>query len=226
MKKHPRRLVTLTTLCFALLLIAGCTPRSYIVLVTATPIPGTQPPTAVEGGGPDSTGLMPAQTQVQSRPVPTFIPTPDSPRAGLPDPVEEDIYTVQYGDTLGLIAEHYGVTVESLIAANDLPDEDALSIGPDSGRITVTGNNFSNSYIGEGKLKRTANDLAAAGMILNGTSGITVTGNLFSGLRPKAFTAEGPASKHVLFSDNVVVDTTVDLKKLDASLVKDNLEDE
>jgi hypothetical protein len=104
--------------------------------------------------------------------------------------------------------------------------KDALSIGPGSGRITVTGNNFSNSYIGEDKLKREANDLAAAGMVLNGTSGIAVTGNLFSGLRPKALTVESTPSKHVLFSDNVLVDTTGDHKKLEASLVKDNLENE
>jgi hypothetical protein len=104
--------------------------------------------------------------------------------------------------------------------------KDALNIGPASGRITVTGNNFSNSYIGADKLKREANDLAAAGVVLNGTSGVAVTGNLFSGLRPGALSLEGPASKHVLFSDNVLVDTTGDHKKLEASLVKNNLEDE
>ncbi len=102
--------------------------------------------------------------------------------------------------------------------------KDALSIGPDSGRITVTGNNFSNSYIGEGKVKRETNDLAAAGMVLNGTSGITVTGNLFSGLKPKALSVEGPASKNVLFSDNVFVDTAGDQSKLESSIVRDNLE--
>jgi hypothetical protein len=104
--------------------------------------------------------------------------------------------------------------------------KDALYIGPASGRITVTGNNFSNSYIGDGKVKRGTNDLAAAGMVLEGTTGVTVTGNLFSGLRPKAVSLKGPASKHVLFSDNVFIDTAGDHKKLEASLVKDNLEDE
>jgi hypothetical protein len=104
--------------------------------------------------------------------------------------------------------------------------KDALRIGPNSGRITVTGNNFSNSYIGEGKVKRGTNDLAAAGMVLNGTSGIAVTGNLFSGLRPKALSLEGPTSKHVLFSDNVFVDTSGDQNKLESSIVKDNLEHE
>ena len=104
--------------------------------------------------------------------------------------------------------------------------KDALNIGPNSGRITVTGNNFSNSYIGEGKVKRGTNDLAAAGMVLNGTSGVAITGNLFSGLRPGALSLEGPTSKHVLFSNNVFVDTAGDHKKLDDSLVKNNLEDE
>jgi len=101
--------------------------------------------------------------------------------------------------------------------------KDALRIGPNSGRITVTGNNFSNSYIGSDKLKRTANDQKAAGMVLNGTSGIAVSGNLFSGLRPKAISVEGEPSKHILFTDNLVIDGTSDHKKLEASWASDNL---
>ncbi|MDT8302008.1 MAG: right-handed parallel beta-helix repeat-containing protein [Sedimentisphaerales bacterium] len=101
---------------------------------------------------------------------------------------------------------------------------DALTIGPNSGRITVTGNNISNSYLGDGKVKRAANDLTAAGMVLEGTSDVTVVGNLFSSVRPKALTIKGPPSKRVLFSDNVLVDVSSDHEKLDASLVKDNLE--
>jgi hypothetical protein len=101
--------------------------------------------------------------------------------------------------------------------------KDALSIGPNSGRITVAGNNFSNSYIGEDKLKRAANDQKAGGLVLNGTSGIAVSGNLFSGLRPKAISVEGEPSKHILFTDNLVIDGTSDHKKLEASLASDNL---
>ena len=101
---------------------------------------------------------------------------------------------------------------------------DALSIGPNSGRITVTGNNFSNSYIGDGKVKRGTNDLVAAGMVLNSTSDVTVVGNLFSSVRPKAITVEGEPSRYVLFGDNVLVDVASDHGKLDESLVKDNLE--
>ncbi|MBL7189138.1 MAG: right-handed parallel beta-helix repeat-containing protein [Phycisphaerae bacterium] len=102
---------------------------------------------------------------------------------------------------------------------------DALNIGPKSGRITVTGNNFSNSYIGEGKTKRSADDQTAAGLVLDGTSGITVVGNLFSGVRPKALTVEGKPSTSIVFTDNVLIDVSSDHKKLDASLVKDNLDD-
>ncbi|MCH7558847.1 MAG: right-handed parallel beta-helix repeat-containing protein [Planctomycetes bacterium] len=101
---------------------------------------------------------------------------------------------------------------------------DALRIGPNSGRITVTGNNFSDSYLGEGKVKRGTSDLAAAGMVLNGTSDVTVVGNLFSSVRPKALTIEGKPSKRVLFADNVLTDVASDHNKLNASLVKDNLE--
>ncbi|MEJ2702912.1 MAG: right-handed parallel beta-helix repeat-containing protein [Sedimentisphaerales bacterium] len=104
--------------------------------------------------------------------------------------------------------------------------KDALSIGPNSGRITVTGNNFSNSYIGDDKLKRAANDQNAAGMVLNGTSGIAVSGNLFSGLRPKALTVKGEPSRHILFSDNVLIDAPSDHKKLEDSVVKNNLSEE
>ena len=129
-------------------------------------------------------------------------------------------------DASGGIAlrDAHGCTVSA--NAFTIMGKDALNIGPASGRITVTGNNFSNSYIGADKVKRGTNDLAAAGVVLSGTSGVAVTGNLFSGLRPSALSLEGPATKHVLFSDNVFVDTTGDHKKLEASLVKDNLEDE
>jgi hypothetical protein len=100
---------------------------------------------------------------------------------------------------------------------------DALTIGPNSGRITVTGNNISNSYLGDGKVKRSANDLTAAGMVLEGTSYVTIVGNLFSSVRPKALTVKGEQSEYVLFSDNVLVDVDSEHWKLGLSVVEDNL---
>ncbi len=67
--------------------------------------------------------------------------------------------------------------------------KNALLIGPSSSRITVTGNNFSDSSIGDGAVKREADDLDASGITLNGTSDIAVSGNLFSGVTPKALVA-------------------------------------
>jgi parallel beta-helix repeat protein len=122
------------------------------------------------------------------------------------------------------LRDAHGCTVSANTFTISGPD--ALSIGPNSGRITVTGNNFSDSYLGDGKVKRGTNDLTAAGMVLNGTSDVTVVGNLFSSVRPKAITVEGEPSESVLFADNVLVDVASDHNKLDASLVKDNLQTE
>jgi parallel beta-helix repeat protein len=122
------------------------------------------------------------------------------------------------------LRDAHGCTVSANTFTISGPE--ALSIGPNSGRITVTGNNFSNSYIGDGKLKRGTNDLVAAGMVLNGTADVTVVGNLFSSVRPKALTIKGTPSECVLFTDNVLVDVDSDHRKLGTSLVKDNLEAE
>jgi murein DD-endopeptidase MepM/ murein hydrolase activator NlpD len=39
------------------------------------------------------------------------------------------VYTVQEGDTLSAIAQRFGVSVAEIVAANDLPNPDVLSIG-------------------------------------------------------------------------------------------------
>ena len=101
----------------------------------------------------------------------------------------------------------------------------ALAIGPRSGRITVTGNNFSDSYIGGGEVKRSTGDRKAGGMIIVGTSDVVISGNVFSGVRPKALAIEGEPSKRVVFTNNVLTDVESDHTKLDdSSLVNDNLE--
>lgn len=87
----------------------------------------------------------------------------------------------------------------------------ALRIGPDSGRITVTGNNFSNSYIGESSIKRKVDDALAGGMLIDGADQITITGNIFSGLTEKAVTVVGDPQQ-VIFASNVLVDVESDLK--------------
>ena len=61
--------------------------------------------------------------------APISSPTPDSPRA-LPTPrVDPGQYIVQPGDTLGTIAQQYGVSLEALMQANGLADANLLSVG-------------------------------------------------------------------------------------------------
>jgi hypothetical protein len=133
-----------------------------------------------------------------------------------------------YGITLSAnVIAHNGAGIDlrdahgCAVSANTftIDAKDALRIGSGSGRITVTGNSFSNSYLGEGKVKRGTKDLAAAGMVLEGTSDVAVAGNLFSGVRPKALEVRGKPSRRVLFSSNVLTDVESDHPKLEASVV-------
>ena len=128
-----------------------------------------------------------------------------------------------YGNTISAnVIAHNGGGVDlrdahgCTVSANTLTimKTHAVRVGPGSGRITITGNNFSNSYIGEGGIKRRKNDEAAAGLTLEGTRDVTVSGNLFSSVRPKAVALNGQPSHHVLFGDNVLVDVPSDHAKI------------
>lgn len=61
--------------------------------------------------------------------MPYYSPTPDTIRT-LPTPRQDaDEYIVQPGDTLGTIAEEYGVGLEALMEANSLTDANVLEVG-------------------------------------------------------------------------------------------------
>ena len=107
-----------------------------------------------------------------------------------------------YGITLSanVIAHHLGGGVElrdawgCAVSANTftIVEGRALFVGPDSGRITITGNNFSNSHIGGGPKRK---EDVATGVVLQGTSDISVTGNVFTGLDRHAILAEGKCER-------------------------------
>jgi hypothetical protein len=115
----------------------------------------------------------------------------------------------------------------STVSANTftIVQTNALRIGPASSRITVTGNSFSDSAIGEGKVKRGTNDLKATGIVLSGTSDVAISGNLFSGVTPRGLTVDGQPSRRVLFSGNVLTATTGEQNRLIDSRTEANLED-
>ncbi|QDU38698.1 Pectate lyase superfamily protein [Maioricimonas rarisocia] len=137
-----------------------------------------------------------------------------------------------YGDTISanVIAHNgQGVLLKDAhgcaVSANTFTilKERALYIGPDSGRITVTGNNFSNSYLGDGKVRRAANDFAAGGLVLEGTSDVVVSGNVFSGLTEPAVQHIGDASRRIVFANNVLTDVTSQHDQLEDSVQGQNI---
>ena len=99
----------------------------------------------------------------------------------------------------------------------------ALRIGPDSGRITVGGNNFSNSYIGKDTVRRRTADLAAAGLVLERTNDVSISGNVFSGLSDKALTLVGE-SHRIVFANHVLTNVDSDHPVLESGTVANNEE--
>ena len=110
-------------------------PLPVPIIITASPDP--------------SSAASPSPT-----PEPTAIPTTVAPTATPPadQPVDQPVnlptpslsHTVQEGDTLGAIAQAYGVSVEDLVTANELSDPNLLYVGwtltiPDGSPISPTG---------------------------------------------------------------------------------------
>lgn len=100
------------------------------VLATATPGPVTAPtaeptpaPTAATTPVPAAPTATPPS---EAPPAPTAELSPTPTVSWTPTPVQ---YTVQRGDYLGTIAAEYGVSVEALIAANDIADPNVIEVG-------------------------------------------------------------------------------------------------
>ena len=78
------------------------------------------------------------------------------------------------------LRDAWGCAVSANTFTMDTPF--GVRVGPEAGRIAITGNSFSNAHIG-GKVKR---DDAAGGVLLEGTSEIVVSGNIFTGMQGQA----------------------------------------
>ena len=151
-----------------------------------------------------------------------------------------------YGITVAAntIAHHLGGGVHlpdawgCAISGNTFPlvHSDSIRVGPGSGRLTISGNNFSNSYIG-GKDKRPATGKqpmsrdAGTGIMLDGTSDIAITGNTFGGLTTPAITAKNGCQR-LLITNNVIVDVNrgaasgakaIEAGDAKQSIIKDNI---
>jgi parallel beta-helix repeat protein len=102
-------------------------------------------------------------------------------------------------------------------------DTRCLRIASESGRITVTGNNFCDSYIGEGVIKRKVDDQLSGGIVLEGTQHVNIAGNSFSSL-PRAIELRGGASPNVLVKGNLLVESPSDHERLPPTKGGENLQ--
>ncbi len=83
-----------------------------------------------------------------------------------------------------------------------LDDKFGVRVGPQAGRIPISGNAFCDSYHGEAA-KRKVQENFAGGIVLEGTSDIAITGNTFTGLSRDALTAD-EACQRIVFQGNLV----------------------
>lgn len=154
-----------------------------------------------------------------------------------------------YGITLSanVIAHHLEGGIElkdangCTVSANTfvLTHQFGVKLSGESGRITITGNNFSNTYIGGGKDKRPSEGKTpmqidiGTGVVLEGSRNVIVSGNSFSGLDAGAVKGTGKC-RAIMVTGNTVTDinrrTTppveaIDLGDAEKSLVESNLID-
>jgi hypothetical protein len=136
------------------------------------------------------------------------------------------------GTAIILDRDCYGITLSSNVIAHDmtggidlrdahgctvsantftLVHEFAVRVADDSGRITITGNTFSNSHIGPDQRKRPDDHEkpiqrdAAQGVLLEDTEHVVISGNTFSGLDGVAVEGRGTC-RALSISGNIVTD--------------------
>jgi polygalacturonase len=151
-----------------------------------------------------------------------------------------------YGITISanVIAHHLGGGVHLLdawgcaISANTftIVHQDSVFVAPASGRVTIAGNNFCNTYIG-GQDKRPAEAKTpmgtdeGTGIRLQDTADVVISGNTFTGLSTPAVRAEGACTR-LNVSGNIASDLrraaigakAFDLGAAARSIARDNLE--
>ncbi len=121
-----------------------------------------------------------------------------------------------------VLAHHFGVRVSA-----------------DSGRHSISGNSFTNTYIGAGQDKRPAAGKTAmsidegSGVLLEGAAHCVITGNTFTGLTTAAVWSTAPC-QGLLITNNLVTDcgrklekgaSLIHLPEAAKSVIKDNLTD-
>jgi parallel beta-helix repeat protein len=117
-----------------------------------------------------------------------------------------------YGITLSanVIAHNFGGGIDlrdawgCAVSANTftINDRFGVRVGPEAGRIPVTGNSFCDSHHGQAVKRKEAENFGG-GIVLDGTSDIVISGNTFTGLSRDAVSADGKC-RRIVFQGNLV----------------------
>ena len=117
-----------------------------------------------------------------------------------------------YGTTLSanVIAHNMGGGIDlrdawgCAVSANTFTLDDCFGVrvGPQAGRIPISGNAFCDSHLG-GAARRLQDGNFGGGILLEGTSDIVISGNTFTGLSRDAVSAVGDC-RRIVFQGNLV----------------------
>ncbi|MFT4689407.1 MAG: parallel beta-helix repeat protein [Limisphaerales bacterium] len=134
--------------------------------------------------------------------------------------LDRDVYGVTI--SANVLAHNMGGGIYCLdangcaISANTMTllHTNSIYIGPESGRLTITGNNFCNSYTGADTIRRKTDRVAekrpiqwdiGTGITIEGASNIVISGNIFAGLEASAVRADKQSSG-ILINGNLFTD--------------------
>jgi sortase A len=119
--------------------LASSSPSEPVVLaVTMEPTPTPVPPTSTPPlptpalsltNGPALSPTKEAAPSPMPTTSPTVTPLLRTPTTNLTPPSEQTVYVVQSGDSLWKIADSYGITVDALVEANGLSEDDVIHPG-------------------------------------------------------------------------------------------------
>jgi LysM repeat protein len=107
--------------------VTEATPAEITAMPEPTAAPAsTAAPPEPTAAPPEPTAAPPEPTAApEAPPLPTAAPTAP-PVAAEPGYIE---YTVQKGDILYTIAQEHGVTIEEILAINQIPNPESLTVG-------------------------------------------------------------------------------------------------
>jgi LasA protease len=114
---------------FLLLLTASLALAALACNLPETTLLTPRPTVAFNTPLPGDTAATPFSPFDRDPSDPILTPTPDAPHPLPTLRSNSDIYNVKAGDTLGIIADIFGIAPEALAAANSLTNPDLLSVG-------------------------------------------------------------------------------------------------